>query len=821
HAFVQAGAASSGKVLHPPPGSVLGTFPLISTLPVGAKAISLGNLPPGMTALPITSLPQGTTQTMTFFAPVPSVGTSVSTIPVSFPGASLIVTTQKQQNSTSLAKTIKSTPGSSPLVSPTSSPAKTSKSSEASPGHGNSDSLRALLVGKPYTFTRVTTTAASQLSQAPVLFQMVTSSGTSLVPITAQPLTLTSSTGATKMLKPKSAAPGVKSSYSVIKSHPSNVPNGVSCLTPPKTPDTDGASEVAVAASLSRPVAGQVEDSEVIPLCCCKINGASFNKLFAGVTYCQALDTVDNKVLGCCNKVTNSQLVRPGVKIPFMAVCEIHRKRLKLHQCCPGCGHFCSQGKFQQCRKEGKSSVHNFHKQCMFYRGGKHYCPHCGEETSQCEVELKLNEQKPEEGKAVLQRTTKREMDRKTARISSKNFVKSRSTNEQPPEMKIALSNNKTINFGALALGPDHQSLTKLCRCTGEDRPKKYRTLPKDLYTPAMEGDLEKVFYLLLDGVDPNKRYEENDGQTAMHAAAISGSLGTVFILEQFGAEIHAQDKTLRTPMMCAAENGNLSVVQFLIKSGAKVEDRGEDGMTSLHYAAKAGYIDIIQHLLETGQLDINIQDDGGWTPIIWATESQLADVVRYLIKQGGDPNKKDNEENTGLHWAAFSGSLEIAEMFIDLGSEIDAINEHGDRPLHIAARQDHYDIVVLLLARGADVDTRNNKDETPVDCCVNKTGQVWMALKVNQQLRSFAARKLIQPERLVERDITMGREKNPIACVNSEDNELCPTDYLYVIENVETSPLNINYVITSLQSCRCKDDCSSMYCVCGRSSIK
>ena len=49
------------------------------------------------------------------------------------------------------------------------------------------------------------------------------------------------------------------------------------------------------------------------------------------------------QAMGCCNRVSNSQLVRPAVKIPFMAVCENHRKRLKLHQCCPGCGHFCTQ----------------------------------------------------------------------------------------------------------------------------------------------------------------------------------------------------------------------------------------------------------------------------------------------------------------------------------------------------------------------------------------------------------------------------------------------------------------------------------------------
>ena len=60
--------------------------------------------------------------------------------------------------------------------------------------------------------------------------------------------------------------------------------------------------------------------------------------------------------------------------------------------------------------------------------------------------------------------------------------------------------------------------------------------------------------------------------------------------------------------------------------------------------------------------------------------------------------------------------------------------------------------LLFLSMCRGADVDTRNNKDETPVESCVNKTGAVWTALSVNQKLRSLAARKLIRPEKLVER---------------------------------------------------------------------
>ena len=38
-------------------------------------------------------------------------------------------------------------------------------------------------------------------------------------------------------------------------------------------------------------------DKDIIPLCTCKLNGASFPKLVAAVTYCQALDSIDGKVI--------------------------------------------------------------------------------------------------------------------------------------------------------------------------------------------------------------------------------------------------------------------------------------------------------------------------------------------------------------------------------------------------------------------------------------------------------------------------------------------------------------------------------------------
>ncbi|XP_069119470.1 uncharacterized protein [Argopecten irradians] len=592
-------------------------------------------------------------------------------------------------------------------------------------------------------------------------------------------------------------------------------------VTPPKTPDEQHSEDMC-----SAPPGPTPPDKDIIPLCCCKINGASFKKLGCSTTYCQALDSIDGKVMGCCNKVTGSQLVRPGVKIPFMALCEAHRKRLRLHQCCPGCGHFCAQGKFYQCKKEGSLSVHNFHKQCQVLKGGKYYCPHCGEESQQFEVTLSL-EEPGGDGQVAEEKTNARAavVNRAKMSIHANTYRSFLKPEKDPSEDQITashkLSNDKTLSTGGVPIGPDKNALEKVINSLAVERPLKYRKLPKSMFNPAYEGDLEKIIFMIVDGFDPNEKYEDYDNQTALHAAAIGGSLTIVHLLVQAGSSIHRTDKEMKTPLMYAAENNHVNIVQYFLKMDADVTLRAEDGMTVLHYAAKAGHVGVLKLLLEADKININVQDDGGWTPIIWASEHKYVNAVKYLVKNGADPNLKDKEENTSLHWAAFSGSVDIAEIFLNAGCDLETPNEHGDRPLHIAARQDHYECVVLFLARGADVEAKNNENEVPIQCCLNESSPVWLALRVNKQLKGFAAARMGRPERLIHRDVSMGRENIPIAVVNGTDDDPIPTDFQYITENVETVDLNINRTISSLQSCRCSDNCSSMFCVCGRNSVK
>lgn len=63
----------------------------------------------------------------------------------------------------------------------------------------------------------------------------------------------------------------------------------------------------------------------------------------AATLYCQAVDSVGGKLVGCCLVAIRKRFYRPSKKIAFMILCDSHRDRIRRHFCCPGCGLFCTQ----------------------------------------------------------------------------------------------------------------------------------------------------------------------------------------------------------------------------------------------------------------------------------------------------------------------------------------------------------------------------------------------------------------------------------------------------------------------------------------------
>ncbi|XP_076614216.1 histone-lysine N-methyltransferase EHMT1 isoform X1 [Chaetodon auriga] len=590
--------------------------------------------------------------------------------------------------------------------------------------------------------------------------------------------------------------------------------------------------------------ASAIEEAQELPLCSCRMETPKSREiLILADRKCMATESVDGQLTRCQGAILKHEMMRPSNSVQLLVLCEDHRNGMVKHQCCPGCGFFCRAGTFMECQPDVSIS-HRFHFACASVLKGQSFCPHCGEEASKAkEVTIAKADttstvpptlaQGPAtpgvpEGRAD---TTTGSSSRMAtgAEVSGRadSSLPIRSAHGLDTSFVPGMSRTAGLQAGtgtmdppAVPQGPPRETLESILVALDTEKPKKLRFHPKQLYLSAKQGELKKVFLMLVDGIDPNFKMESQNKRTPLHAAAEGGHKDICHLLVQAGANLSMCDEDQRTPLMEACENNHMETVLYLLRAGASATHKDVEGFTCLHLAAKSGHYNIVEHLLSTGLININCQDDGGWTAMIWATEYKHVDQVKLLLAKGADISIRDKEENICLHWAAFSGSVDIAELLLNAHCDLQAVNIHGDSPLHIAARENRLDCVTLFLTRGADVFLKNREGETPPDCC-SHSSKAWTALQANRRERDAKKSRLTAEQKVLHSDIALGQERVPIPCVNSVDGEPCPDGYKYIPENCVTSPMNIDRNITHLQYCVCKEDCSTSICMCGQLSLR
>lgn len=108
---------------------------------------------------------------------------------------------------------------------------------------------------------------------------------------------------------------------------------------------------------------------------------------------------------------------------------------------------------------------------------------------------------------------------------------------------------------------------------------------------------------LLSAGVSPTQHEGHNqNGETALHAAARSGCLVAVQEPLSAGAKVDAKARHGWTALQLAARCGPLEALRELIAAGAELDRRGFHGWTALHYAVREGHMkDIVKMLVDAG----------------------------------------------------------------------------------------------------------------------------------------------------------------------------------------------------------------------------
>ncbi|KAJ7316021.1 hypothetical protein JRQ81_002183 [Phrynocephalus forsythii] len=238
-----------------------------------------------------------------------------------------------------------------------------------------------------------------------------------------------------------------------------------------------------------------------------------------------------------------------------------------------------------------------------------------------------------------------------------------------------------------------------------------------------------------------NVNHQDVDGFSALHHAALVGSLELISLLLEAQATVDIKDINGMRPLHYAAWQGKVEPVRLLLRAGASVNMASLDGQIPLHLSAQYGHYEVSEMLLQH-QSNPCLVNKAKKTPLDLACEFGRLKVAQLLLNshmcvallEGQSKDTSDPNYTTPLHLAAKNGHKEIIRQLLKAGIEINKQTKTGTA-LHEAALYGKTEVVRLLLQGGIDVNIRNTYNQTALDI-VNQFTTSHASKDIKQLLR-------------------------------------------------------------------------------------
>jgi len=266
----------------------------------------------------------------------------------------------------------------------------------------------------------------------------------------------------------------------------------------------------------------------------------------------------------------------------------------------------------------------------------------------------------------------------------------------------------------------DYRGIIKLLVDNGADVNVKGKLgIPLvDLATEHTKSLLLKHGAKTSDDIEFEKSVNDPNDMTFIYSAE-GGNIKVVSKYLDAGQDVNTQGYRGKA-LHYAAKDGQYEMVKFLISKGADVNAHARNwgDLTPLHYAASP-IINVgakVAELLIDEGADINAKDSDGETPLDYADDAKILDLLR---KRGGKSGVDDS-----IHVAAKQGNIEAIKKHLDFVKDVNAKSDRGLTALHYAAGavgDGHKEIAELLISKGADVNAKGKSDSTALDYAENE----------------------------------------------------------------------------------------------------
>uniref|UniRef100_A0A8C8B128 Ankyrin repeat domain-containing protein 31 n=1 Tax=Otus sunia TaxID=257818 RepID=A0A8C8B128_9STRI len=114
---------------------------------------------------------------------------------------------------------------------------------------------------------------------------------------------------------------------------------------------------------------------------------------------------------------------------------------------------------------------------------------------------------------------------------------------------------------------------------------------------------------------------------------------------------------------------GRNSVKPSCHVSLSTINRRNNYGETLLHKAVTHQDIDLVRNIIKAGG-NVNVQDYAGWTALHKASVKGFYGIANELLKAGADVNARGNEQITPLQDAVEEGHYKVAELLLWYGAD-------------------------------------------------------------------------------------------------------------------------------------------------------